>query len=72
MANLNEFKALNEVELATVEGGSKQLGDAVLSGLAGAIDGVLYCANATGGLLPPNLYLACAGAGAAVGIFLPH
>ena len=59
---------LSDVQLSEISGGGKSGANTFL---AGAAEGVMFCAQA-GGFVPPAVYVACAGAGAIAGIVFPH
>ncbi|MGE9835012.1 Blp family class II bacteriocin [Streptococcus orisratti] len=66
-----QFEVLEAEFLSTVEGGGKDSADAFLTGFGGAVQGVVFCAQA-GIFVPPYVYAACAAGGAAASLIWPH
>ena len=69
--SVNNFFILSDEKLTTVTAGDKQLADAFLSGVGGAVEGISLCMQ-TIPFPTPQIYLICAAGGAAAAVLWPH
>ena len=68
---IEQFGVMNEVELSAVEGGGKASANTFLNGFGGAVEGVVFCAQA-GSFVPLPAYAVCAAGGAVASLIWPH
>ena len=69
--SVNNVFILSEEKLTTITAGDKQLADAFLSGVGGAVEGISLCMQ-TIPFPTPQIYLICAAGGAAASVLWPH
>ena len=69
--SVNNFFILSDEKLTTITAGDKQLADAFLSGVGGAVEGISLCMQ-TIPFPAPQIYLICAAGGAAASVLWPH
>lgn len=64
------MKELANNQLEVIVGGGKNLGDAYVSFMGGAAQGVIFCFD-TGIAINPMYVLGCAGVGGVLGVMFP-
>ena len=66
-----QLDAMTDAELSAVEGGGKASANTFLNGFGGAVEGVVFCAQA-GAFVPLPAYAVCAAGGAVASLIWPH